>query len=84
MAEKFVEFWEKKGKLHFREEEEILLPAYSVHVPLENDQDVIRMLADHALIRAKIAALSLLLSKDEPIETQLSELESSVTESRKA
>ena len=45
VAEKFVEFWEKKGKLHFREEEEILLPAYSVHVPLENDQDVIRMLA---------------------------------------
>jgi hemerythrin superfamily protein len=75
VAEKFVEFWEKKGKLHFREEEEILLPAYAVHVSLENDQDVIRMLADHALIRAKIGALILLLSKDESIETQLGDLE---------
>jgi hemerythrin-like domain-containing protein len=74
VAEKFVQFWELKGKLHFRDEEEILLPAYAVHVSLENDPDVIRMLADHALIRAKVAALTQLLSKDEPVETVLTEL----------
>jgi hemerythrin-like domain-containing protein len=74
VAEKFVQFWEQKGKLHFRNEEEILLPAYAVHVSLENDPDVIRMLADHALIRAKAAVLSDLLSKDEPVEAVLAEL----------
>jgi hemerythrin superfamily protein len=74
VAEEFVHFWEKTGKFHFREEEEVLLPAYATHVSLDHDQDVIKMLADHALIRAKISALSVLLRNGESFETQLVEL----------
>lgn len=74
MAEKFLQFWEKNGRLHFREEEEILLPAYARHVPLESDPDAVRMLADHAAIRARIEQLVELLKDDQPVEGALSEL----------
>ncbi|HSE42761.1 MAG TPA: hemerythrin domain-containing protein [Acidobacteriota bacterium] len=74
VAEKFVEFWETKGKIHFRDEEEILIPAYALHVSIENDQDVMRMLADHAMIRARIGKLASLLSNNEAFETDLTEL----------
>ncbi len=74
VADDFIQFWETKGKLHFREEEEILIPAYALHVAIENDQDVMRMLADHAMIRAKIGKLASLLSKNEAFENDLKEL----------
>jgi hemerythrin-like domain-containing protein len=74
VAEKFVEFWDQKGRLHFREEEEILIPAYALHVPVENDQDVMRMLADHATIRAKIGRLVSLLSSNKAFDADLIEL----------
>jgi hemerythrin-like domain-containing protein len=74
VGEEFIDFWESKGKLHFREEEEILIPAYALHVPIENDQDVMRMLADHATIRAKIGKLASLLKNNEAFETHLVEL----------
>ncbi len=51
-AEKFVRFWHKTGQVHFREEEEVLLPAYARHRRLDEDADVVRLLADHAEIRA--------------------------------
>ena len=54
-AEKFVRFWHKTGCIHFREEEEILLPAYARHTRLDEDADVMRVLADHAEIRAAVA-----------------------------
>jgi hemerythrin-like domain-containing protein len=53
-AEKFVAFWHKKGIVHFREEEEVLLPAYARHTRLDQDADVMRLLADHAEIRAAV------------------------------
>src|SRR5262245_33671170 len=74
VAKNFVEFLENKGKINFREEEEILIPAYALHVSIENDLDVIRMLADHAAIRAKIGKLTALLSNNEPFEAHLIEL----------
>jgi hemerythrin-like domain-containing protein len=74
VADKFIEFWEKKGKLHFREEEEILIPTYALHVSIQDDQDVMRMLADHAMIRAKIGKLASLLSNNEAFEKDLTEL----------
>lgn len=74
VADKFMEFWEKDGKLHFREEEEILIPAYALHVSIQDDQDVMRMLADHAMIRAKIGKLSALLSNNQAFEADLIEL----------
>jgi hemerythrin-like domain-containing protein len=51
-AEKFVRFWHKSGQVHFREEEEVLLPAYAQHTRLDCDAEVMRLLADHAEIRA--------------------------------
>ena len=74
VAEKFVQFWESHGKLHFREEEEILIPTYALHVSIENDQEVMQMLADHAAIRAKIEKLISLLANNEAFEAQLIEL----------
>lgn len=74
VAGKFLLFWEQAGKVHFREEEEILLPAYARHVPLEKDPDVMRMLADHAAIRARISRLAELLENGEPFEEQVVEL----------
>jgi hemerythrin-like domain-containing protein len=53
-AEKFVKFWHKTGREHFREEEEILLPAYARYTRLDQDPDVMRLLADHAEIRATV------------------------------
>ena len=53
-AEKFVAFWHKTGYKHFREEEEILLPAYARHARLDQDADIMRLLADHAEIRAAV------------------------------
>jgi Hemerythrin HHE cation binding domain len=74
VAEDFLRFWESKGKLHFREEEEILIPAYALHVLIESDKDLLRMLADHAGIRARIWKLASLLSKNEPFEADLEQL----------
>ncbi|HSP07092.1 MAG TPA: hemerythrin domain-containing protein [Acidobacteriota bacterium] len=74
VAETFVRFWQEKGRLHFREEEEILLPAYASHVSLENDPDVIRMLAEHASLRARIGRVALLLNAKESLESDLVEL----------
>ena len=53
-AEKFVRFWHKSGHVHFREEEEVLLPAYARHARIDEDADVVRLLGDHAEIRAAV------------------------------
>jgi hemerythrin-like domain-containing protein len=53
-AAKFVRFWYKSGHVHFREEEEVLLPAYARHVRLDQDADMMQLLADHAEIRAAV------------------------------
>ena len=74
IAEDFISFWESKGKLHFREEEEILLPAYASHVDLQEDADVLRMLADHASIRARVNALASCLSAHQAVDRQITEL----------
>jgi len=74
VAEKFLRFWIQNGQQHFREEEEILLPAYARHIPIETDPDVMRMLADHAAIRARTERLQELLEAKEPVEAVLAEL----------
>jgi len=73
-ARAFLHFWRRAGRKHFREEEEILLPAYSRHVSLESDAAAVRMLAEHAAIRSRIEDLSRLLVAREPVEAHLSEL----------
>ena len=74
VAEKFVRFWKKAGQQHFREEEEVLLPAYARHVLLDADADVMRMLAEHAAIRAIVADVETLLAARQPVEEKITEL----------
>ncbi len=74
VARKFVRFWKAKGQQHFREEEEVLLPAYARHARLDEDADVMRMLAEHALIRGLIGTIEASLEEDRVEEADVSEL----------
>lgn len=47
----FLEYWERDGRQHFREEEEILLPAYAEHASPYRAL-VARVLIEHLQIRA--------------------------------
>jgi hemerythrin-like domain-containing protein len=69
-AEKFVRFWHKAGHVHFREEEDVLLPAYARYTRLDRDAEVMRMLADHAEIRAAVADFEQRLAAKSPIEAE--------------
>jgi hemerythrin-like domain-containing protein len=74
VAEGLLRFWESSGKTHFREEEEVLLPAYARRTRLDRDADVMRMLADHAQIRASMETLQQALATDRLDVGQLVEL----------
>jgi len=76
LAAKFLRFWEKSGHVHFREEEEVLLPAYARHVPLDQDADVVRMLADHAFIRALVEEIRAAVAAHQPLQDALFALSS--------
>jgi len=69
-AEQFVRFWRKSGQVHFREEEEVLLPAYARHTRLDRDPDVMRILADHAEIRAAVRDFEQRLAAKTPIQAE--------------
>jgi hemerythrin-like domain-containing protein len=69
-AEKFVRFWHKTGQVHFREEEEVLLPAYARHTRLDRDPDIMRLLADHAEIRAAVKDFEKRLEAKAAIEAE--------------
>jgi len=69
-AEKFVRFWHKTGRAHFRQEEEVLLPAYARHTRLDRDAEVMRILADHAEIRAAALDFEGRLAAKIPIEAE--------------
>ncbi len=69
-AEKFVRFWHKTGQVHFREEEEVLLPAYARHTRLDRDGEVMRLLADHAEIRSSVLDFEQRTAAKIPIEPQ--------------
>ena len=71
LAEEFMRFWEKTGRQHFSEEEEILLPAYARHAAIGDDRDVVRMLADHAEIRALIGEIKTALEEGAPPDDKL-------------
>jgi hemerythrin-like domain-containing protein len=68
-ADKFLTFWHKTGIIHFREEEEVLLPAYARFTRLDQDPGVMRMLADHAEIRAIVRDFEQRRSEKLPIES---------------
>ncbi|MBI3485076.1 MAG: hemerythrin domain-containing protein [Acidobacteria bacterium] len=74
VARKFVRFWKRAGQVHFREEEEVLLPAYARHARLDEDADVMRMLAEHAIIRGLIATMDKSLAHGEVSEEDVAKL----------
>jgi hemerythrin-like domain-containing protein len=57
-AESLLHFWEIAGRTHFREEEDVLLPAVARHIRLDQEPAIMRMLADHAQIRAALQDLA--------------------------
>jgi hemerythrin-like domain-containing protein len=69
-AEKFVRFWHKTGQVHFREEEEVLLPAYARHKRLDEDAAIMKIFADHAEIRAAVVDFEQRLAEKTPIEAE--------------
>jgi hemerythrin-like domain-containing protein len=53
-----IEFFDAHGALHFRVEEEVLLPGYVRDAGADpNDERIVRVLTDHVWIRARISAL---------------------------
>lgn len=52
----FVEFWRSEGRLHFRIEEELLLPAFARHAPVD-EPAVVRVLTEHVDLRRRGAEL---------------------------
>lgn len=73
-ARTLVEFWKKNGSVHFREEEEVLLPACARHVDIVGEPAFIRMLADHAAIRARLQQLEQALAANQTPEELIIEL----------
>jgi hypothetical protein len=55
-ARAFLSQWDVEEKLHFRIEEELLLPAYAAHGEPDHPA-IIRLLLDHILIRRDVARL---------------------------
>ena len=53
----FLEFWREHGSLHFRVEEDVLLPAFAAYGD-PADGRVVQMLVEHVRIRAAAAALA--------------------------
>jgi iron-sulfur cluster repair protein YtfE (RIC family) len=53
----FLAYWRQEGREHFREEEEILLPAYGRHANPHHPL-IARVLCEHVTIRALAAVVS--------------------------
>lgn len=70
-ARNLLRFWKRSGQKHFREEEELLLPAYARHVSLEQEADVVRLLADHAALRGAYQDLAAALEARQPVEEKV-------------
>jgi hemerythrin-like domain-containing protein len=73
-AQSLLHFWEIAGRTHFREEEDLLLPALARHVRLDQEPAVMRMLADHAQIRAALQDLAAALPENRLEESQVTTL----------
>ena len=61
----FLDFWFGVGHLHFRAEEEVLLPAYSAYADASREE-VVRVLVDHVEIRREAHELGSLTSDPPP------------------
>jgi len=68
-ARRFLNFWRTETSVHFREEEEVLLPVASRHGLGADREPLARMLAQHAGIRGLVMTLGDELDHGRP-ETQ--------------
>jgi Hemerythrin HHE cation binding domain len=66
----FLAYWAGHGRLHFRLEEELLLPAYAGYGD-PHDPVVLRALGQHAMIRHRAIALAAEMSADRGALRQL-------------
>jgi hemerythrin-like domain-containing protein len=69
-ARDFLDFWREHTTRHFREEEEVLLPAYARHADA-SDPAVVRVLVDHVHIRRLAADIDRMLSAGESPATAM-------------
>lgn len=68
LLEDLLEFWHGGGAEHFREEEDILIPAYGKHANI-SAPEVVKMLKEHGEIRGMVERI------EGATETDLGELE---------
>jgi iron-sulfur cluster repair protein YtfE (RIC family) len=73
-ARDFLEFWQRDTSRHFRKEEEVLLPVLARYGGDLNEQPLLQMLAQHALIRGLTMQLSDELKQDKIREDTLQNL----------
>ncbi len=59
----FLDFWREHGALHFRIEEDVMLPAFARHGD-PTDPRVVRVLTDHVEIRRRAADLEQVSTTD--------------------
>jgi hemerythrin-like domain-containing protein len=58
VAKEFLDFWQQDTAIHFRKEEEVLLPVVVRHGGDLSREPLLEMLAQHARIRALVMQLS--------------------------
>ena len=54
----FIAFWASEARVHFRVEEEVLLPAFATHASAD-DEAVVRVLVEHVELRRRSAELAI-------------------------
>jgi iron-sulfur cluster repair protein YtfE (RIC family) len=57
-AKAFLDLWQKDTSIHFRKEEEVLLPVVACHGGDVSQDPLVEMLAQHARIRGLVMRLS--------------------------
>ncbi len=57
-AKAFLDFWQKDTSIHFRKEEEVLLPVVARHGGDVSREPLVEMLSQHARIRGLVMRLS--------------------------
>src|ERR687897_3056911 len=73
-AGNFLDVWQRDTSLHFRKEEEVLLPVLARYGGDLGEQPLLQMLTQHALIRGLAMQLSDELKQDEVREDTLRSL----------
>jgi iron-sulfur cluster repair protein YtfE (RIC family) len=73
-AQGIVDRWEDELRLHFREEEDVLLPVLSRHEPVTSVEPVPRMIDDHAWFRDRIPRLAEALENGDEVEDLLEDV----------